>query len=62
MRSFEVLRIIFGLIEVGVFRNATAGGGDIYVFTTVASYPRLRVAWATDTGELESVGDRGDDA
>ena len=57
MRSFEVLRIVVGLIEVAIFRNATADGGDIHVFTTVASYPRPRVAWATDTGELEPLSD-----
>lgn len=53
--SFEALRIVFSLVEVGVFRKATAGGGDIHVFSTLASYPRPRVAWATDTGELEPV-------
>jgi hypothetical protein len=60
VRSFEVLRVFPSLIEVAVFRNATAGGGDIHVFSTVASYPRPRVAWASDTGEFEPLAG-GDD-
>lgn len=53
--SFAVLRIVGSLIEVGILRNATAGGGDLHVFSTVASYPRPRVVWATDTEELAPV-------
>lgn len=53
--SIAPIQVVFGLLQVAVLRNATTGGGDIVVFSTVASYPRVRVMWATDTGELGPV-------
>lgn len=53
--SIAPIQILFGLLRVAVLRNATTGGGDIVVYSTVASYPRPRVMWASDTGEFGPV-------